>query len=100
MTAALAALAMGCSTRAPARAPAVSTVEEGRSGTAAQWPESWGIEFALRCSAAGEDVRVCTCIANEVQRRWTPEQFRARGPEGLQDEVRVCRERLGGAGTK
>jgi len=59
------------------------------------WPESWGIEFGLRCAAAGEDVRFCTCLANAVQKRWTLEQFRSLGPEGFEDEVRACRQRIG-----
>jgi hypothetical protein len=58
------------------------------------WPDDWGIQFALRCTAAGNDARFCTCLANEVQKRWTPEQFKALEPDGLQDEGRVCRDRL------
>jgi hypothetical protein len=85
---------------APARPPATPATEQGKADPAAQWPESWGVEFGLRCTAAGEDARVCTCIANEVQKKWTPEQFRSLGPEGLREEVRVCRERIGGTGAK
>lgn len=61
---------------------------------AAAWPERWGIEFALRCRATGEDVRVCVCVANEIQRRWTPEEFREREPEALAPELQRCRELL------
>lgn len=64
------------------------------------WPDSWAVEFGLRCAASGEDVRYCACVAKEIQRRWTPEQFEALDPEGLQEEVRRCRDRLGGAGAE
>ncbi len=74
--------------------------EESKSESMAGWPESWGIEFGLRCAAAGEDVRFCACVAKEVQKRWTPEQFSSLGPEGLRDEVRVCRERISSAGAE
>ena len=60
----------GCATT-PVAAPAETT-------NAAAWPEDWGIKFALRCSEAGEDVRVCVCLANEIQRKWNPEQFQVR----------------------
>ena len=82
---------VACASARPERPPA---------GAVAEWPESWGVEFGLRCAAAGEDVRFCTCVAKEVQRRWTPEQFRSIGSEGLQDEVRACRERIRGAGAE
>ncbi len=58
------------------------------------WPDDWGIHFALRCAAAGNDARFCTCVADEVQKRWTPDQFKALGPDALQDEGRVFRERF------
>jgi hypothetical protein len=93
------ALVFTACTCRPARPPAVAG-EDPKSGTAATWPESWGVEFGLRCAKSGEDVRVCTCIANEVQKRWTPDQFRALGPEALREEVRVCRERIGGGGAR
>jgi len=82
---------VGCATAGPERPPAAA---------AAGWPDSWGVDFGLRCAAAGEDVRFCTCVAKEVQRRWTPEQFSSLGPDGLQDEVRACRERIQGAGAE
>ena len=85
------AVVVGCATARPERPP---------TGAAAGWPESWGLEFGMRCAAAGEDVRFCTCVAKEVQKRWTPEQFRSLGSEGLQDEVRACRERIRGAGAE
>jgi hypothetical protein len=89
------AVVIGCATVEPVGPPAAAPAEEGKSESMPGWPESWGIEFGLRCAAAGEDVRFCTCLANAVQKRWTPEQFRSLGPEGLQDEVQACRERVG-----
>jgi hypothetical protein len=94
------AVVVGCATARPARPPAGAVAESNRSESLAGWPDSWGIDFGLRCAAAGEDVRFCTCVAKEVQKRWTPEQFRSLGPEGLQDEVRACRERVRGAGVE
>jgi len=61
---------------------------------AAAWPEDWAIRFALRCQRSGEDVRVCACLASEIQRRWTPEEFQEREPEALAGELRRCRERV------
>jgi len=58
------------------------------------WPDEWGIEFALRCTAAGNDARLCTCVAEEVKKRWTPDEFTSVGPHALQDETRRCREHL------
>jgi hypothetical protein len=94
------AVVVGCATARPERPPAGAVAESNRSESLAGWPDSWGIDFGLRCAAAGEDVRFCTCVAKEVQKRWTPEQFRSLGPEGLQDEVRACRERVRGAGAE
>ncbi len=76
--------------------PSATTADEEKRENAARWPDSWGAEFGLRCAAAGEDIRVCTCVANEVQKTYTPEQFRSLGPEALREGMRVCRERLGG----
>jgi len=58
------------------------------------WPDDWGIQFALRCVAAGNDARFCTCVADEIKKRWTPDEFKSVRPEALQDETRRCRERL------
>ncbi len=85
------AVAATCATARPERPPA---------GAVAGWPDSWGVDFGLRCAAAGEDMRFCTCVAKEIQKRWTPEQFGSLGHEGLQDEVRACRERIRGAGAE
>jgi hypothetical protein len=90
---AVATLVIACATVEPAGHPAAA--EKSRSASMPGWPESWGIEFGLRCAAAGEDVRFCTCLANAVQKRWTLEQFRSLGPEGFEDEVRACRQRIG-----
>lgn len=82
---ALALLAVcGCSRRPAAPAEA----------QAAAWPDSWRIDFAFRCTATGEDVRFCACLAEEVQRRWTPAQLQALGPDGMEPAVRACRERM------
>jgi hypothetical protein len=89
-----AVLVMACASAKPVNHPAAA--EERR----ARWPDTWGIEFGMRCAADGEDVRVCTCVASRVQERWTPEQFRSLGPEALRDEVRGCRERIGGEEAK
>lgn len=82
----LGAAGLGACATAPVAAPAAAT-------NAALWPDDWGIKFALRCSDAGEDLRVCVCLANEIQRKWTPEQFQVREPDGLAEEVVRCRER-------
>jgi len=58
---------------------------------AATWPDDWSIRFALRCRSMGEEVRVCVCLANEIQRRWTPEEFREREPDALAGELERCR---------
>jgi len=94
------AVVLGCATAKPERTPAAGDAREGKSESMAGWPDSWGIEFGLRCSATGEDVRFCACVANEVKKRWTPEQFKSLGPEGLRDEVRACRERTSGVGAE
>jgi hypothetical protein len=78
---------IACATSSPVPTPA-------KAEAASTWPDKWAIQFALRCTAAGNDARYCTCLANEVQKRWMPEHFKALGPDGLQDEGRVCRDRL------
>jgi hypothetical protein len=88
---AVAAMMMAVAGCATSRPVPTSTLKAGAAPT---WPDDWGIQFALRCTAAGNDARFCTCLANEIQKRWTPEQFKTRGPDGLQDEGRVCRDRL------
>jgi hypothetical protein len=88
---AITVLVMACAAAKPVDHPH-DAAEESR----ARWPDSWGIEFGMRCAADGEDVRFCTCLASRIQQRWTPEQFRSLGPEALRDEVRGCRERIGG----
>jgi hypothetical protein len=100
LVASAAAMVIACATGKPVSPPAAGAVEESKSKSKAGWPESWGIEFGLRCAATGEDVRFCTCVAKEVQKTWTPEQFRSLGPEALQGEVRLCRERFSGAGAE
>jgi len=90
------ALVTACATGRPAGPPAAARTDEGKSERMPGWPEPWGIEFGLRCAAAGEDVRYCACVAKEVQRRWTPEQFRFLEPGALEAEVRGCRARVGG----
>jgi hypothetical protein len=89
------AAVIACAAAKPVGPPAAAAAKESKSESVAGWPEAWGIEFGLRCAAAGEDVRFCTCLAKAVQMRWTPEQFRSLGPEGLRDEVRACRRSLG-----
>jgi hypothetical protein len=89
------AVAIACAAAKPVSPPVAAAAEESKSESMAGWPEAWGVEFGLRCAAAGEDVRFCTCLANAVQKRWTPEQFRPLGPEGLRDDARACRRSLG-----
>jgi hypothetical protein len=84
---------VACATATPVPAP--GPAPEGRG---AAWPESWGVEFGLRCAAAGEDVRFCACVAREVQRASTPDELKSLGPAGLQDAIRVCRGRIAGVG--
>jgi hypothetical protein len=91
---------IACATARPEPPPGGAVTETSGSESLAGWPDSWGTDFGLRCAAAGEDVRFCACVAKEIQKRWTPEQFRSVGPEGLQDEVRACRERIRGAGAE
>ncbi len=85
------AVGMACPAGERADRPRPAPAEESKPG----WPESWGAKFGLRCASAGEDVRVCTCVASEVQKKWTPEQFKALGHEPLDAQRRVCRERVG-----
>jgi hypothetical protein len=56
------------------------------------------LRFALGCAREGNDARFCSCLAGEVERRFTPESFAERGPDELDDPIQACRERLGGEG--
>jgi hypothetical protein len=89
---ALAAVA-DCATPAPS-VTAPTEHRERRREPGSAWPDEWGIRFAQRCQASGEDIRFCVCLASEVQQRFTPAELRERGLQGFQDGVRACRERV------
>ena len=92
-------VAVGCATARPERPSTAVVAEPSGAERRDGWPDSWGMEFGLRCAATGEDVRFCTCVSKEIQRRWTPEQFSSVGDEGLQEQVRLCRERARDSGA-
>ncbi len=87
------ALVTACAGGGPERRPAAASAPSA-SAQMPGWPDTWRADFALRCSADGEDVRFCTCVADEIRRRWTPEEFRSRGPEGLREAVGTCRRHM------
>jgi hypothetical protein len=73
---------------------ACATSRPNKRDVAPMWPDEWGIEFALRCTAAGNDVRLCTCMADEIKKRWTPAEFKSVAADALKDQMQRCRERL------
>ncbi len=93
------ALVLACAGGRPERRPAAASAGS-ESAEMPGWPETWRADFALRCSAGGEDVRFCTCVADEIRRTSTPEEFRSRGPEGLREAVATCRRRMEATDTR
>jgi len=87
-------LAIACATAHSVAPFPTPPAPENKPGSLPRWPDSWGIEFGLGCAATGEDLLICACIAKEVQKKWTPEQFSSVGPDGLRDVVRLCSERV------
>jgi hypothetical protein len=88
------AVASGCATAAPLAVPRQPAAAAARPAPRPGWPDTWGIDFAFRCSRAGHDLRFCTCVATEVQARFTPEELEASGPAGVDEAARACDARL------